>query len=397
MATIASPGPMDLHRVVIVGGGIAALEAVLALHDLAGARVRATVIAPESDFALRPLDVAWPFAGGKAGRVDLERFMGEQGGSFRRTAAIGVNVGLRSVRCVTGIDEPYDTLIVAVGASSRPAFEHSLTLGADFPALTGLVAGLEQGHSRSVAFVVPEECSWPLPLYELALMTADEVSGMRMGGVELHLVTPELSPLEILGPDAGAAVADLLEAAHITLHRGVSAAVHHGGHVETGYGDGLDVERVVALPVLDGPRLAGLPSDARGFLPVDEFGRVVGVHAVYAAGDATDRPIKQGSLACQQADAVAAHVAQTAGAPVDAAPYDAMLSGRLLTGHSGRFLPRVQTMSAGEAAPKPLWWPPMRVSGHYLGPYLEKQGLVVLPLREEVNGGGIDVRLPLRS
>ncbi len=383
--TIASTAPIDLHRVVIAGGGIAALEAVLALRDLAGARMRVTVIAPESHFTLGPLD------------LDLERFMGEQEGRFRRSVTLGVNADVRTVRCVTGTDEPYDTLIVAVGASSRPAFEHSLTLGADFPALNGLVAGLEQGSSRSVAFLVPEACSWPLPLYELALMTADEVSGLRLNGVDLHLVTPELSPLDIFGPDASAAVAELLQAAGITVHGGVSAAVHQAGHVETGSGAGLDVERVVALPILDGPRLAGLPSDARGFLPVDEFGRVEGVQAVYAAGDATDRPIKQGSLACQQADAVAAHVAQIAGAPVDAAPYDAVLSGRLLTGHSGRFLPRAETLDANEAVTKPLWWPPMKVSGHYLGPYLEDHGLVVLPLSDEVNGRGIDVRLPLRS
>ena len=384
IATIAPTDPIDLHRVVIMGGGMAALEAVLALRDLVGTRVCVTVIAPESDFA-------------PAGGLGLERFMSEQGGRFRRTATLGVDPDLRRVRCVTGTDEPYDTLIVAVGASSRPAFEHSLTLGADFPALNGLVADLERGSSRSVAFLVPEACSWPLPLYELALMTADEVSGLRMGGVELHLVTPELSPLDILGPHPSAAVAELLQAARITLHTGVSAAVHQAGHVETGSGAGLDVERVVALPILDGPRLAGLPSDAGGFLPVDEFGRVVGVHAVYAAGDATDRPIKQGTLACRQADAVAAHVARAAGAAVDAAPYDAVLSGRLLTGHSGRFLPRAETMDAGEAVTKPLWWPPMKVSGHYLGPYLEDHDLVVPPLREEVNGGAIDVRLPLRS
>ena len=241
---------------------MAALEAVLALRDLAGARVRVTVIAPESDFA-------------PAGRLGLERFMGDQGGRFRRTATLGVNPDLRTVRCVTGTDQPYDTLIVAVGASSRPAFGHSLTLGADFPALNGLVADLERGSSRSVAFLVPEACSWPVPLYELALMTADVVSGLRMGGVELHLVTPELSPLDIFGPDASAAVAELLQAAGVTVHAGVSAAVHRAGHVETGSGLAPGVERVVALPVLDGPRLAGLPSDARGFLPVDEFGRVL--------------------------------------------------------------------------------------------------------------------------
>jgi sulfide:quinone oxidoreductase len=365
---------IDPRRVVIVGGGIAALEAVLALHDLADTRVRVTVIAPEPEFMLRPQDVAWPFARGHRGQVPLERFMGEHGGSFRRTSTLSIDAELRTVRCATGPDEPYDALIVAVGASARPAFEHALTFGADFLALNGLLAELEQGHSRRVAFVVPKACTWPLPLYELALMTADEVWGMSMGDVQLHLVTPEVAPLDIFGPEASAAVAELLQAARVTLHSGASADVRRGGHVDTGSGEVLDVERVVALPALDGPRLEGLPSDAHGFIPVDEYGRVIGVDAVYAAGDATDRPIKQGGLACQQAEAVAVHVAAVAGAPVDPLPYAPVLRGRLLTGHSDRLLA-------------------MEVSGRYLAPYLEAKGLIETALLDESRGAGVDVRL----
>ena len=137
----------------------------------------------------------------------------------------------------------------------------------------------------------------------------------------------------------------------------------------------------------------GLPSDAHGFIPVDEYGRVIGVDAAYAAGDATDHPIKQGGLACQQADAVAAHVAAVAGAPVDAVSYAPVLRGRLLTGHSDRFLRRAERTGEGEVAATPLWWPPTKVSGRYLAPYLESRGIIEPPLREETRGAGVDVRL----
>lgn len=106
MVDVTATDHTDARRVVIVGGGIAALEAVLALHALAGTRVGVTVIAPEPEFALRPLDVARPFAGRRSSRLDLERFMTEHGGPFRRTAALSVDADLRTVRCATGPDEP---------------------------------------------------------------------------------------------------------------------------------------------------------------------------------------------------------------------------------------------------------------------------------------------------
>ena len=288
---------------MIVGGGVAGLEAVLALHDLADPQVSVTLIAPEAVFTPRALDLARPYTGGPADQLDLERFMAEHGGRFRRTAVLGVDAEQRTLSCTTGPDERYDTLVIAVGASARPAYEHALTFGADFPACDELLADLAHGGPHSVAFVVPPDCTWPLPLYELALMTADEARLTSADEIRVHLVTPERRALDLFGARASAAVTELLQAAHIGLHCGIDADVQRGGHVGLGPEGTLAVDRVVALARLDGPRLAGLPADARGFIPVDEYGRVAGVDAVYAAGDATDHPIKHGGLASQQADA----------------------------------------------------------------------------------------------
>src|SRR6185437_15347292 len=49
-------------RVVIAGGGVAALETALALHLLAGERVAVTMVAPQEAFAYRPMAVVEPFA-----------------------------------------------------------------------------------------------------------------------------------------------------------------------------------------------------------------------------------------------------------------------------------------------------------------------------------------------
>ena len=156
----------------------------------------------------------------------------------------------------------------------------------------------------------------------------------------------------------------------------------------------LEVDRIVALPLLDGPRVDGVPSDARGFIPVDDFGRVTGVPDVYAAGDATNQPIKQGGLACQQADAVAAHIVAAAGADIAPEPAHLVLRGRLLTGRRDRFLRREAGDASGTAASEPLWWPPAKVSSRYLAPYLADRDLVTLPPYDD-QSEGIDVCIPV--
>ena len=55
-------------RVAIVGGGVGALEAMLALGDLAEGRVELTLLSPEAEFRYRPASVAVPFGGGQVDR-----------------------------------------------------------------------------------------------------------------------------------------------------------------------------------------------------------------------------------------------------------------------------------------------------------------------------------------
>lgn len=390
----ASPRTEPL-RVVVVGGGIAALETVLALHDLAEEQVRVTLIAPEPDFVLRPLAVAAPFSRGHVDRLALEDVMAEHSGRFVRSAVARVDTGAHAVTLVTGVEVGYDVLVLAQGVSSIAAFEHALTFGAIPLGLNGILADLEQGASSSVAFVVPPECTWPLPLYELALMTAEEVWTMNMDRVMIHLVTPELEPLEIFGAEASTAVAELLDAARITVHPGAHASVAANGRVETGCGPDVVVDRVVALPVLEGRRLDGIPANADGFVAVDDAGLVGGLESVYAVGDVTDRPIKQGGLACQQADVTAAHIAARAGAHVDVPPLKQVLRGRLLTGARDRFLRRGNANAGATTSVEPLWWPPTKVSGKYLSPYLTEKDIVHLPPRGAPSGSGVDVRVPV--
>jgi len=164
---------------------------------------------------------------------------------------------------------------------------------------------------------------------------------------------------------------------------------------ETGEGPLLDFDSVIALPLLEGRKLEGIPSTAHGFVPVDDTGRVEGLDGVYAVGDATDRPIKQGGLACQQADVTAAHIAARAGARIDVPPLRQVLRGRLLTGTGDRFLRREPGEVQGAWTDAPLSWSAVKVSGKYLSPYLLKKDVMHLPLRKRAPAAGLEVRVPL--
>jgi sulfide:quinone oxidoreductase len=278
-------------------------------------------------------------------------------------------------RLTDGKELAYDALLVAVGAKAQPAFRHVLTFGADSNTeiLNGLLRDLEQSYTRSVAFVVPAGASWTLPLYELALMTAREVRSMGIEDARLELITPEEAPLALFGPHASNAVDDLLREAQIDFRGNAYAQVDRVGHITLmPSGEGVEVARIVALPELYGPAIPGLPSDERGFIPVDRLGQVVGTRDVYAAGDATNFPIKQGGLACQQADAISAHLAHRAGVDVEPQPFRPVLRGRLLTGSGEQFLRKALHGGAGEsqASDFALWYPPTKVSGHYLSRWL---------------------------
>ena len=139
-------------------------------------------------------------------------------------------------------------------------------------------------------------------------------------------------------------------------------------------GEPLDSQRVVALPTIAGVEIDGIPSDEHGFIPIDEQGRVVGLTDVYAAGDGTTFPVKQGGIACQQADAIAELLAAAAGAPVQHQPFAPVLRGRVLTGDGAQYLEHALHGGDGEGpdSERQDWSAAHKVDGRYLTPWLER-------------------------
>ena len=360
--------PLD---VVIAGGGVAGLEALLALHQFAGPRVRVELLAPERAFVYRPLAVAEPFRLVDPARIDLAELAAEHGARHRRDALASLEAERRILHTDSGRTIRYDALLLAVGARPVEAVRGALTFRgpADVEAFADLLAELEHGRVRRVAFALHSGVRWPLPLYELALLSAAHLRGRD---VELTLVTRESAPLEVFGERASRMVADLLDEAGIEIVTSREPRWATGGRLLLDDGGELEAERVVALPELRVPFFPGVPRGAGGFIPTDDLGRVKGLEHVFAAGDATSFPIKQGGLAAQQADTVAATIAALVGAQVEPRAPDLLLRAALLTGSAPRFLRAklADPEATSTAGRNVLWWPPGKIAARYLAPYI---------------------------
>jgi sulfide:quinone oxidoreductase len=363
----------DRKHLVIAGGGPAAVEVALAVRRLAGDRVHTTLLSPSESFVYRPLAVGEPFGLGPPQRFTLAGLADERGVALVRAAVRGVDADAHLVD--TDRDPlAYDVLLLAVGADAEEAVPGALTFGgeADAPAVRSALERLHAGAPLRVAFVAAPDTAWTLPLYELALLTARWADARGLA-LEPWLVTYESRALAVFGEQASSSVAALLDDAGVRLWTGAYADVVEDGRLWLSIEGGLPVDLAVALPRPVGRRLPGVPADRQGFVPVDAFGRVPGLADVYAVGDITSRPLKQGGLATQQADAAASAIAAWAGAPVEPQPYRPVLRAVLLTGGTPRFLrrgrgePGVPASLASDSAP---WWPPHKIAGRELAPYL---------------------------
>ena len=364
------------QRVLIAGGGVAALETVLALHELAPELTDVTVIAPNPDFHYRPMTVREPFAQGQARRYQLAPIISDAGARLVTDELAWVDPDKQVAHTKGDVELAYDRLVLALGAKAVPRYQHAVTIDAAHmdEILHGVIQDVEGGYIKSLAFLAPGRMAWPLPLYELALMTAGRAYDM---GVELAvtLVTPEDAPLAIFGQNVSGTVAGLLGRAGIQTIHSAYAEVPSAGELVINPGDRrLHVNRVIALPELYGPSVRGIPLSEHGFLRVDPYGHVLDVEHIYAAGDCTEFPVKHGGVSSQQADTVALSIAAGAGAQVTPERFHPVIHGMLLTGDKPLYLTAQITGGHGfssQISDTPAWEPPSKIATKYLAPYLD--------------------------
>jgi sulfide:quinone oxidoreductase len=353
-------------RVLIAGGGIGALAAALALREHAPPGHELTLLSPGPELVLAPESVLEAVGGPPAARYALDAIADDLGAALVPDVLEAVDIAARRAGTREHGLLGYDALLVAVGARPGPALPGALRFagGRDAPALREALDALPP--RARVVFATGAGVGWTLPLYELALLTA-----ARHPDADVSVATPEPRPATVFGAAASREVAHRLAEAGVHLHAGVLPESVDGGAVWLAEGGSLEADLVVALPQPAGPAIPGLPADAHGFLPVDRYGRVEGAPAVWAAGDATARPLKQGGLAAQQADVAARSIAAGLGGDVTPVPYEPALRGVLLTGGDPRFLRRSAHSSVPSAASDhPLWSAPGKVADGRVARYL---------------------------
>jgi sulfide:quinone oxidoreductase len=359
-------------HVLIVGAGVAALEAALALRALAEERVDIELLAPDENFVYKPLAVAEPYGKGEVRTFPLRRLVELAGARLTKGTLARVDLEARRAYAADGGEHTWDTLVLAVGVRAREGVAGGLTFRGPEgrEELTAVVEAAATGRIRSLTFALPSQAAWPLPLYELALMAKAGLQDRGETQVSVAIVTPEAAPLAIFGTEASRAVSELLETRSIDVHTHTTPVVFRNGALVVVPGRALRTEQVVSVPVPEGRRIPGVPQNGRGFVPVDQRGRVDGRDDVFAVGDMTAFPIKQGGIAAQQADAAAEWIAALAGAPVEPRPFRPVLRGLLLTGLTPRYLRSGVLDASSEVDLQPLWWPPGKIAGRHLGPFL---------------------------
>src|SRR4051794_1098386 len=360
-----------LH-VLIAGGGVAGLEAALALRHFAGDRVAIELLAPGPDFVNRPMSVRNPFAELDTPRLPLDR-LADLGVTVHAAALARVDVARHEVRTNDGDILRYDRLVVAVGShaiQSVPGARH-FAGPRDAGAIEHTLRVLAADPERPLTFALARSVTWPVPFYELALLSASALARRGVDSSRIRLVTHEQHPLELFGPTAGDAIARLLHRAGVEVTVATAPQAVFDGALLLGSGGFVPAGEVIAVPALEPRHVPGLDPDASGFLAVDAHSRVAGADDVFAAGDITAGAVKQGGLAAQQADAAALWIAAEAGAPLDPTPPPPVLRAVLLL-PDGRLHLRVPLGDPdhAEVSPTPLWHPAGKLAGRFLAGYL---------------------------
>lgn len=364
-------------RVLIAGGGVAALEAVLSLEDVAEAPLELLLLTPSPRFEYQPLSVAEPFGLGRAHRFELSDLLRDRDVEVMVDAFEAVDAVRREVRTSGGRKLGYSALLIAVGALRHEALPGSITFSGSRASedVQRLLEEAGSGRVRRLVVAVPRGIVWELPAYELALMASAHFDERDIA-TEVALVTPEERPVSAFDRRAGEAVEEMLRLRGVAFHSAAPVRVEPGRLIVED-GEPIPADAVLALPQVVPPAFEGLPADDCGFVPVDPHCRVPGLANVYAAGDVTSLPLKQGGLAAQQAGAAAEAIAADLGHGPAPQPFRPALRGLLLAGRAPRYL-RAEVLRSpatrSSAQVDGAGWPPTKIAGRRLGHFLALHG-----------------------
>lgn len=366
----------DRQKILIAGAGVAGLEAALALRDLAGDRVEVSLHDSGIEFAYRPFGIGEPYGTTRAFRYDLRRLSELCGASLHTGAIAAVEPERRIAISREGERFPYDHLILATGARALWAVPGAVTFWgvADEGQVGDLIVELRSGRLQRLVLTMPAEQGWYVPLYELALLVARVVGTAANHRERITVVTPEAAPLGIFGARAAEQTRALLAERRVDIVTGARPLEFAAGRLRIARAEDVEADAVIALPRLEGRRVSGIPHDRDGFVAVDEHGAVIGLERIYAAGDITSLPFKQGPFATQQADSVAEEIAAAVGVGIEPRPAGPRMRAVLWTGQGPRYLCPENGLNGGLSAPSQRHLELLhngRLTARYLSPLVD--------------------------
>jgi sulfide:quinone oxidoreductase len=356
---------MKPFSAVVCGGGVAGLEALLRLRRLAGDQIDLTLVSPSAELAYRPLAVLRPFGLGGVVRYPVAPIVADTSTTWIRDTLSWVDPAARSIHTESGRRLDYDALLLAVGGKRVSSASTDVVVFTDTSAdyYQRVADSVANGATHVVLFAVPRGPTWPLPLYELALLTRRHAAE-RGYDPELIVCEPSSRPLDVFGTAVSDAIENLLREANVALHTRCTADQIRSRP-----------DHVVTLPTISGPNIRGLPGDAVDrYVAVDAYCRVKGADGrIFGAGDATQLKVKHGSLSAQQADCAAAGIAHLAGVTGRPSPLRLVLYASLRTGAAPLYISAVLVGAKGwqgQVYDKPPWRSDHKIVADELSAYL---------------------------
>jgi sulfide:quinone oxidoreductase len=326
-------------RVLVIGGGFAALETAFLLRMRHHDDVDIRLVSDRDQFLFRPNSIYVPFGADPDGLlVDLGKPLRRRHIEFERGSVAEVDPDRRLVTLEDGERFGYDKLVIATGADTNAGeipglAEHGATIWTT-DSMLEVRRRFEQvrdralaGERQSVLFLVPPNNKCSGPLYEIVFMLE---TWLRRNDardlVDITWSTYEHGFIQAFGPRLHDLVTEEFADRGIDGHLEEVATEVTAEEVRYADGASRGFDHLIAFPpyvsAVDYP---GLDSDDRGFVRTDLGSRLAaGRDDVYVPGDAGDFPIKQAFLAFLQADAVANHIdAGLRGAEFDR-PFDSV-------------------------------------------------------------------------
>jgi sulfide:quinone oxidoreductase len=389
----------DRPVLCVVGAGTAGLEALLAARQRLGTSIELRLIAPNGAFQYRPIRQGNTFRPVPERSLGIADVTAELAADWVPDRVAAVHGADRQLLTRDGELVDFDYLLIAAGVSSHRTLHQGEVWqrGHDPRFLERIVDDTLSGEVQSIAVVIPRGARWPVPAYELALILAWRAAGTR---TQITLITSEEHPLAALGTNASNLVLHELRDAGVHLKTGVEVVDEppdrtprespgvvliperpdqlpdaltgrpaDPARVRLGAGDEVEFDRLISLPAATGPAIAGVPTDACGFIAVDDAFKVRGCHRIWAAGSCIAAALEHSALAAEQADAAIIEIEAAISGAAAPASREALrlpeLTGILLSGQREQWL--LQNPPGGaEISTRCLWWPPGRAVGHLL-------------------------------